>query len=204
MAPSPFANTEVVQTVTLTHLDIPQWQPGSFWSFRAEKTDDDEEVMEQMIATWVLREQLSDEEVREAVRTGKDIKPIIASKMVRKQQMSAKRAMLSHMSHPAIDPDTGTEGAIAWGGPDFTLPDDYATRDAKGKVVRHALAGKVPPVTAEWIGKRKLNDETDAVYRILNAVWSGGLDPESFRRDTERVDESGRGRGAAEEVPVSA
>jgi hypothetical protein len=165
-----FARTHKTFTIRLT-----DWEPESSWTFRAEKSSDDDDAVVAM-QTRVVVGEMDYKALRLAHKRGEDVEKIIAKNVSQETVMSSRKAFIAQMS-------------LSWTGPDFTLPEDYEGEDEK----THELAGQVPPCDAEWIGLRD-GDEIDEVYRALTDHYAGRTEEEEATFPNEPTPLAGRSR----------
>lgn len=158
---------------------------GSEWVFRADKLDEDEEVIAGMTTKTIIGN-VSAKDLRRAKKRGEDIEELVMRQIDQETLMSVKRATLLHMS-------------VSWTGPEFTIPIGF--KDAEGIV---HTGGDTAPITSEWIGARDA-DENAEVLRALEAVWAGRTPEaqEDFPGIGERMDiDRGAERSSEKEVPL--
>ena len=175
-------------TFTLVH---PDFAPDSSWTFRTAKYDHDDAKISELTTKTIVGN-VDRKAVKRALAEGRDITELVAQAVTQETRMSAKHALLQHMS--AVEPGQ----ALPWVGEEFRVPENFVY---PGETAVDPHAGQIPPCEARYIGLHD-SDLLDDIVRILNQVWAGRSPEEatSFLRGSERVDGPDDGLGAEGQV----
>jgi hypothetical protein len=155
----------------ITYID-PAWPKGSFWTMRAQISDEDETAIEELTQNLVLNP-VSNAQIAKWQHDGKNVQQEIMRTATVVQTETGRRATLAQLT-------------VEWGGPRFTLPKTYSLeRDPETKQpIVHELAGQVPPPTPEWI-RRLGRGMTSTAYWHMYPFWTGLRGPDEDARFSE-------------------